>query len=161
MTAGAEGAGRREYDPRGADLAGQRLSPSAEEVGHDGDDGIGLRPGPREDGLAQLGESVDEGGELPRAAALGVLEARGQGRVGGEREGDGADGGGVRGEERGEELEVCWGGDDGETEAACGEEGDEVEERQRVALRWEGDDEQVRRRRWGRCRRLHGRLAEI
>ena len=71
---GAEDAGRREHDPRGADLASQRLSPSAEEVSDDGDDGVVLRFNPREDGPAQLGQGMDEGGEVPRVAALGVLE---------------------------------------------------------------------------------------
>jgi len=92
---------------------------------------------------------------MPRAAALGVLEPRGQGRVGGEREGGGADGGGVRGEEIGEELEVCRSRDNSKAEAARRQEGDEVEERQRVALRREGDDKHVRRRLGGRGR-LHG-----
>ena len=62
---------------------------------------------------------------------------------------------GVRGEERGEELEVCRGRDHGEAEAARRQEGSEVEERQRVALRGEGDDKHVRRRLGGRGR-LHG-----
>uniref|UniRef100_A0A804M9B6 Uncharacterized protein n=1 Tax=Zea mays TaxID=4577 RepID=A0A804M9B6_MAIZE len=152
---GAEDAGRREHDPSGAYLAGQRLSPSAEEVGDHGDDGIGLRFNPREDGPTQLGQGVDEGGELHRAATLGILEPRGQGWVGGEREGSGADGGGVCGEERGEKLKVCRGRDHGEAEAARRQEGDEVDERQRVALRGEGDDKHVRPRLggWGR---LHG-----
>ena len=45
---GAEDAGRREHDPRGADLVNQRLSPSAEEVS---DDRVVLRFNPREDSL--------------------------------------------------------------------------------------------------------------
>ena len=64
--------------------------------------------------------------------------------MGRERDGERADGGWLRGEERGEEREVGGRGDDGEAEAARGEEGGQVEERQRVALRGEGDDEHVR-----------------
>lgn len=114
---GAEHAGGREDDPRDADLGGERLRPPAEEVGYDGDDGVrGLRPGPREDGAVERGERVDEHGDVDGRAVHRVLEAGGEGRVGGEGEDERADGVGVRGEERGELGGVARRGDDGEAE---------------------------------------------
>uniref|UniRef100_A0A0E0KW11 Uncharacterized protein n=1 Tax=Oryza punctata TaxID=4537 RepID=A0A0E0KW11_ORYPU len=143
---GAEHAGGREYDPRDTDLGGERLRPPAEEVGYDGDDGVRrLRPGPREDGLVERGERVDEHGDVDGRAIPGVLEAGGEGRVGGEGEDEPVDGVGVRGEERGELGRVGGRGDDGEAESSRREEGGEVVERKRVALRREGDKEDVRR----------------
>lgn len=63
-------------------------------------------------------------------------------RGGGEGEGEGLDGGEF-GEEGGEQSKVRWGYNDCQREVLEGEMVGEVEERDDVALCWEGDEEDM------------------
>lgn len=103
-----------------------------------------MRLGPREDGVVEGGERVDEDGGVDGRAVLEALEARGERRVGGEGEREGSDHVGVSGEERREQVGIGGRGDDGEADPARGEQGSQVEERHRVALRGEGHNEDAR-----------------
>lgn len=95
---------------------------------------MGSAAGPAEEGVLEAGEGLGEGAEEVEGKALGVLEAWGEIRIVREGEDERDDGGGV-GEEGFEEGAVLGSDGDGDGEAgAGGEEVDEVQEGEHVAL---------------------------
>jgi hypothetical protein len=108
-------------DEENAELCRERLRPPAEEVGEYGDHTVrSVRPlaDPITEKPAEPREGDDERAEERGRQALGALDARGEGRVRGEREDELADGVALRSQQLVEEMGTSGRGDDGEAEAA-------------------------------------------
>lgn len=147
-----QGAGGGEDEPLNAELGSEAVGPAQEHVGDDGDGRVGVGGEPTEERVVELAQGAHHGEEGVDGEVLDVLEAGGEGGVGGEREDEGLDGiirVVVGGEERLEKRAVFGGDENGDGEAAVGELVGEVEERDHVTLCWVWEHQDMGCMVWG------------